>query len=78
MQAKWLLTLLWWVVSIETTSWATEHVVPNALSDGYVPAPVSIERTAQTTLAQVTYHGTSILFPNGEEGGESDNETGEF
>ena len=77
-QAKWLLTLLWWVASIETTPWATEHVVPNVLSDGYVPVPLSIEGTAQATLSKVSYNGTSILFPNGEEGGEGGNETGEF
>lgn len=77
-QAKWLLTLLWWVASLETTTWATEHVVPSVLSDGYVPVPTSMEGMAQNTLALVTYNGTSILFPNGEEGGESGNDTGEF
>lgn len=78
MQAKWLLTLLWWAASLETTLWATEHVVPAVEGDGYVPVPTSMEGTAQTTLGEVTYNGTSILFPNGEESGESGNETGEF
>ena len=77
-QAKWLLTLLWWTASVETTLWATDHVVPVVENEGYVPMTTSIEATAQATLAHVTYNGTSILFPNGEESGETGNETGEF
>lgn len=68
-QAKWLMTLLWWV-TIDSGATASGF--------GYFPLPPALVAPAETLLVKVAYQGASVLEPPGEENGESGGETGEF
>ncbi len=68
-QAQWLMSMFWWIGSAIGTT---------VVGSGYYALPSGFTVAVETVLAKVAYDGTSILFPNGEENGETGNETGEF